>query len=155
MVQVFHGVGKGWRIKDFGIINSFRQVYHSDRFQKLLHPYSDKQEETMSRIKELKELSVIATEAGMPGMYQSLNREANELLMQYLVYAFFDGIRFLLPHVVAIWLLSIKFSIINLPLSLPGIGNQIGIIAWYPLCVIGYYIGKKYMKKKRAAADRA
>lgn len=155
MVQSFVGVGKGWRIKDFGIIGTLKRYHQSDRLNKLLHPHRAKQAELMARIKELRELSVIATDAGMPEMYQSLNREANELLMEYFVLSFLEGIRFLLPHVVAIWLLSIKFSIITLPVSLPGIGNQIGIIAWYPLCAIAYYIGKKYFKKRRLAAAPA
>ncbi|WP_104373373.1 hypothetical protein [Desulfocucumis palustris] len=114
----------------------------------LLHPHREKQERLMSRIKELRELSSIASEAGMHSMYQSLNKEANELFMEYLVLCFLDGMSFLLPHAVILWLLSIKFSTLALPVSLPWVGNQIGIIVLYPLCAVAFYAGRGYYRKR-------
>lgn len=117
---------------------------------KLLHPHREKQEKLLARVKELKELSTLASEAGIPSMYRSLNRETNEVFMEYLMFCFLDGISFLLPHALAIWLLSSKFSSIALPVSLPWLGNQISIMIWYPLCAVIYYAGRKYLKRKPA-----
>ena len=116
--------------------------------EKLLHPHREKQEKLLARVKELKELSAIASEAGMHSMYQSLNRESNEVFMEYLMCCFLDGISFLLPHALAIWLLSLKFSNVVLPVSLPWLGNQVSIMIWYPLCAVIYYAGRKYFKRK-------
>lgn len=119
---------------------------------KIIHPNRKKQEEMMKRINELKELSVIASEHGINAIYRSLNREMNELFMQYMVFAFLDGVIFLIPHFFMIWMLSLKFSIITLPFNMPGgLGNQIGIVAWYPLCAISYYVIRWRMRKKRLA----
>ncbi len=137
----------GWKDREkVNIYYNIKKLFASAG--NLLHPHREKQERLMSRIKELKELSSIASEAGIHSMYQSLNKEANELFMEYLVLCFLDGMSFLLPHAVAMWLLSIKFSTVFLPFSLPWVGNQIGIIVWYPLCAVVYYAGRGYYRKK-------
>lgn len=130
------------------IYSNLQLFFNSERVQDFINPYRKKQEEKMARIQELKELEAIAAEYGHKNIYKSLNVEMNQLLMEYLGLCFLDGLKFLLPHVVAIWILGIKFSVIHLPYIAPETGGGINIVVWYPVCAIIYYIVK--MIRKRA-----
>ncbi|MGQ9556460.1 MAG: hypothetical protein ACUVTU_00710 [Desulfurispora sp.] len=97
----------------------------------------------MQRIEELRELSGLAAEAGVPAVYQSLQKEANQLLVEYLALCFIDGIYFLLPHVLVLAVLSHFWPVLVLPAGAPFYGGEVSCTIWYPALVVMYYLGKK------------
>ncbi|WP_027365272.1 hypothetical protein [Desulfotruncus alcoholivorax] len=116
---------------------------------KWFHPNRAKQQELEDRIRELQELSNIALEIGNRQIYQSLQVESNELLMKYFVYAFFDGLRFLVPHLFLLALISTKISSIQLPVSLPALGDKLSVVIVYiVLAVLANYLYKKYKRNR-------
>lgn len=118
------------------------------RVECLLHPHRDRQERLMSRIMELRELSAVAAEIGDRAVYNMLQRQMNEMFCQYLAFAFLDGVGLLIPHVLFMWLLSLRFRIITLPFDLPGLGSQLNIIIWYPISVLIFYLIRRWFKKR-------
>ena len=116
---------------------------------KWFHPNRAKQQELQDRIKELQELSNLALEIGNRQIYKNLQVESNELLMKYLMYAFFDGLRFLVPHLFILAIISTKISAIHLPVSLPALGDKLSIVIVYiVLAVLANYLYKKYKRKR-------
>lgn len=108
--------------------------------------HKEKQKKLIQRIGELRELSGLAAEAGAPAVYQSLQKEANELLMEYLALCFIDGIYFLLPHVLVLAVLSHFWPVVNLPDGAPFYGWKVSSVVWYPVLVIMYYLGKNLIR---------
>lgn len=115
---------------------------------KWFHPNREKQEEIMTRLSEFKELSAVAVQLGDQAAYKNLQIEMNQMFMQYMVTVFFDSLRFLLPHFIMMWLLSINFRFINLPFSIPGLGSEIGIVVWYPVAAILAHIAYKRLYRR-------
>ena len=105
-------------------------------WDKIFHPNKAKQEEIQNRLKEMQELSKIAAEIGDRQIYKSLNMEMNELFMKYLTYVFFDGLRFIAPHFLLLAIITSKVSFIYLPVNLPLLGNEIGVVLLYPVMAI-------------------
>ncbi|SFH32230.1 hypothetical protein SAMN05660649_04741 [Desulfotomaculum arcticum] len=116
---------------------------------KWFHPNRAKQQELQDRIKELQELSNLALEIGNRQIYKNLQVESNELLMKYLTYAFFDGLRFLAPHLFILAIISTKISSIHLPVSIPALGDKLSIVFPYiVVAVLANYLYKKYKRKR-------
>jgi hypothetical protein len=118
---------------------------------KWFHPNREKQEEIMTCLSEFKELSTVAVQLGDQAAYKNLQIEMNQMFMQYMVTVFFDSLRFLLPHFIMMWLLSINYRFINLPFAIPGLGSEIGIVVWYPVAAILAHISFKRLKKRLQA----
>lgn len=122
----------------------FEQIW-----DKLFHPNRAKQEEIQNRLKEMQELSKIALEIGNKQIYKSLQIEMNELFMKYLTYAFFDGLRFIVPHLFLLAIITSKVRFIYLPVDLPLLGNEIGIVLLYPvMAIMAHVLYKKFKSKK-------
>ncbi len=116
---------------------------------KWFHPNRGKQEEIRNRLKELQELSNIAMEIGNRQIYRNLQVEMNELFMKYLTFAFFDGLRFLVPHLFLLAIITSQVRFIYLPFELPLFGNEIGIILIYPVVAILAHVVYKRIKNKK------
>ncbi|HHW43208.1 hypothetical protein GFC01_11325 [Desulfofundulus thermobenzoicus] len=116
-----------------------------ERINRLLHPHRARQEKLMSRMTEYRELSSLAMEIGDRTTYAMLQREMNEMFCEYLAWCFLDGIGFLIPHALFMWLLSLKFRVI----SLPAIGSEVNIIIWYPLLAIMFYLLRWRWRKRQ------
>ncbi|KLU60218.1 hypothetical protein CEB3_c36490 [Peptococcaceae bacterium CEB3] len=114
---------------------------------KFLHPHQKKQEKLLARLAEYRDLSSLALESESKLMYSLLQREMNEVFCEYLTLAFLDGIGFLIPHVLVLWLINFRFPYLVLPLQLPWIGNQLPVIIWYPAAAILFYAGRRLLRK--------
>lgn len=117
------------------------------KVNKLLHPHRDRQEKLMSGMTEYKELSALALENDNKTMYLLLQREMSELFYEYLTLCFLDGIGTLIPHALAMWLISLCLPVLTLPFSLPLFGHEVGVIVWYPLVVVLFYVMRRLMHK--------
>lgn len=118
-------------------------------WERLFHPNKAKQEEIQNRLKELQELSQVAMEIDNKQIYKNLQIEMNELFMKYLVYVFFDGLRFIVPHLFLLAIITSKVRFIYLPVDLPMLGNEVGIVLLYPvMAIMAHYAYKRYRNKK-------
>jgi len=118
-------------------------------WDKIFHPNKDKQEEIQNRLKEMQELTKIAAEIGDRQIYKSLNTEMNELFMKYLMYVFFDGLRFIAPHFLLLAIITSKVNFIYLPVDLPLLGNEIGVVLLYPVLAIMTHFAYKRLRSKK------
>jgi len=118
-------------------------------WDKIFHPNKAKQEEIQNRLKEMQELSKLATEIGNKQIYKNLQIEMNELFMKYLTYAFFDGLRFIVPHFFLLAIITSKVSFIYLPVNLPLLGNEVGVVLLYPIvAIMAHFTYKRFRSKK-------
>ena len=116
---------------------------------KWFHPNRAKQQEVQDRIKELQELSRLALEIDNRQIYKNLQVESNELFMKYLMYAFFDGLRFLVPHLFILAIISTQISSVHLPVTIPWLGAQLSIVFPYlVVAILANYLYKKYKRKR-------
>ncbi len=116
---------------------------------KWFHPNRAQQERILKRIQELQELSKIALEIENPQIYKNLQVEQNELFLKYLMYVVFDGLRFILPHLFLLGIISTQVRIIPLPVTLPLIGNEVGIVLVYLIGAILFHIFFKRYKASK------
>lgn len=115
---------------------------------KWFHPNRKEQEEMMSRLTNYKELSSVAVQLGDMAAYRNLQIEMNQIFMKYMVTVFFDGLRFLLPHLIILAVLSTYVDSIKLSFIIPGLGGEIGILVWYPVVAILAHVTHKRLKKR-------
>ncbi|TYO97209.1 hypothetical protein [Desulfallas thermosapovorans] len=127
----------------------------SDLLDKWYHPKREEQEQLRDRIKELQELSRLALEIDNQQIYRNLQIESNELFMKYLTYMFFDGLRFIVPHLFLLAVITTKISFVSLPVSLPGLGSEIPIVLVYPVVAIIFYILRKKFKNRKVQLSNA
>jgi len=118
------------------------------KIDQLLHPHREKQEKLLARMAEYRELSSLALESDNEAMYSLLQRELNEMFCEYLTWCFLDGIGYLIPHALVMWLISLRFPVLNLPFALPWLGSDAPVIVWYPLLVIAFYILRRLVRKR-------
>ena len=118
-----------------------------DRADMMLHPHRARQDETLAKLQEYRELSSAALESGSEVIYSYVQKEMNQALMEYLTWCFLDGIGSMIPHVVAMWLLNLWMPSIRLPFSLPYVGTRLPVIAWYPALAILFYIMRRLVRK--------
>lgn len=109
---------------------------------KLFHPNRKKQEQLQDRMKELQELSRLALEIDNQQIYKNLQIESNQLFMKYLTLCFFDGLRFLVPHLFILALITTKIKSIALP------GGEIGVLPVYLVGAILFHVLYKRHKKR-------
>ena len=103
----------------------------------LKDPHRKKMEGLKSRYKDLNDLSQVAVEIGDEAAYRSLQLEMKEVFFEIFSFSIIDGLYWLLPHVLFITVLSLRFSMIHL------FGREIGIYIWYPVCAIIVYLVRK------------
>lgn len=109
-------------------------------------PYKKKMEGLKSRYKDLNDLSQVAVEIGDEAAYHSLQSEMKEVFFEIFSLSIVEGIYWLLPHVLLMAALSIRFNVITL------FGREIGIYIWYPVLAILVYLIRKRSSIKRAVA---
>ncbi|WP_347490542.1 hypothetical protein [Desulfoscipio sp. XC116] len=122
---------------------------------KWFHPNEAEQERLQNRIKELQELSKLALEIDNREIYKNLQSESNELFMKYLTYIFFDSLRFIVPHLLLLAVITSKIKFIRLPVNLPLLGSEISIVLVYLVAVIMYYIVRKRIRSKKMQLSNA
>lgn len=109
---------------------------------KLFHPNRQEQEQIQERIKELQELSKLALEIENQNIYRSLQVESNQLFMRYLTLGFFDGLRFIIPHLFLLALITSKIKFI------PLFGSNIGVVPVYLVGAVLFHVLYRRHKKR-------
>ncbi|AQS60521.1 hypothetical protein B0537_06030 [Desulforamulus ferrireducens] len=112
------------------------------KFSKLVNffknPHGEKIQRLKERYQELDELSNVAVKIGDGAAYRSLQAEMREVFFDYLTAIVVDSIYSLVPHVIIICIISLKWPTVTLPL----VNWEISIFAGYFVCYISYYLSK-------------
>lgn len=117
-------------------------------FHILAKPHKAKKEKLMGEIKYYNELSEIAIHLGDSEAYHALQASIRGIYFDMLAASFLETFSLLLPHFIIMWLLSIRFSQISI------FGLRLGVIIYYPLAVLMYFIGKRVFNKFNGNASK-
>ncbi|AEF94787.1 hypothetical protein Desca_1946 [Desulfotomaculum nigrificans CO-1-SRB] len=108
----------------------------SELLKYLKDPHAKEIQKLKDRYQELDELSNVAVEIGDVAAYTSLQSEMREVFFDYLTAVVVDSIYHLIPHVLILWLISLKWPIITIPVF----HWQINIFVAYMLGYLGFYL---------------
>ena len=108
----------------------------------LKDPHSEKINQHKGRYEELDDLSNVAIEIGNEAAYKSLQAEMREVFFDYLTAILVDSIYKLVPHVLIIWLISLKWPSITVPI----VNWQVNILGAYLLLYVLFHIGQLLAK---------
>ena len=108
----------------------------------LKDPHAKKVNQLKGRYEELDDLSNVAIEIGNAAAYKSLQTEMKEIFFDYLTAIVVDSIYNLVPHVLIIWLISLKWQSITVPI----VNWQVNILGAYLLSYILVHIGQLLAK---------
>lgn len=104
----------------------------------LRDPHAKKVKKLKEQYQELDELSNVAVEIGDVADYRSLQSEMREVFFDYLTAVVVDSIYHLVPYVLIIWLISLKWNSITIPF----INRQVDIFAAYLCAYLVFHLGK-------------
>ena len=108
----------------------------------LKDPHAEKISQHKGRYEELEDLSNVAIEIGNAEAYKSLQTEMKEVFFDYLTSIVVDSIYKLVPHVLIIWLISLKWPSITIPI----VKWQVNILGAYLLLYALFHIGQLLAK---------
>jgi hypothetical protein len=108
----------------------------------LKDPHAERISKHKGRYEELQDLSNIAVEIGNAEVYKSLQAEMREVFFDYLTAIVVDSIYKLVPHVLIIWVINLKWQSITVPM----VDWEVNILAAYILSYILFQIGKFLVK---------
>lgn len=108
----------------------------------LKDPHAKKISQLKGRYEELDDLSNVAVEIGNAAAYKSLQAEMKEVFFDYLTAIAVDSIYKLVPHVLIIWLISLKWQSITVPI----VNWKMNILGSYLLLYMLFYIGQLLAK---------
>ena len=114
----------------------------SELLRFLKDPHAEKISQYKGRYEELEDLSNVAVEIGNAAAYKSLQAEMREVFFDYLTAIVVDSIYKLVPHVLIIWLISLKWQSITVPI----VNWQVNILGAYLLLYILFHIGQLLTK---------
>lgn len=104
----------------------------------LKDPHAERINKHKGRYEELQDLSNVAVEIGNAAAYKSLQTEMREVFFDYLTAIVVDSIYKLVPHVLIIWLISLKWPNITVPI----VNWQVSILGAYLLVYVLIHIGQ-------------
>lgn len=108
----------------------------SDLVRFLKDPHAQKVSQLKGRYEELEDLSNVAVEIGNAAAYKSLQAEMKEVFFDYLTAIVVDSIYKLVPHVLIIWLISLKWPSITVPVA----NWQVSILGAYLLSYLLFHL---------------
>ena len=108
----------------------------------LKDPHAERINKHKGRYEELQDLSNVAVEIGNAAAYKSLQTEMKEVFFDYLTAIVVDSVYKLVPHVLIIWLISLKWPIITVPFM----NWQVNILGAYLLLYVLFHIGQLLAK---------
>lgn len=108
----------------------------------LKDPHTEKIQKFKKQYLELDELSNVSLEIGDAAAYKSLQAEMKEVFFDYLTAVAIDSIYQLAPHVLIIWIISLKWPNITIPI----VNWQVGIFGAYLVSYFLFYVGKWLVK---------
>ncbi|AET65856.1 hypothetical protein Desor_0103 [Desulfosporosinus orientis DSM 765] len=104
----------------------------------LKDPHAKKVQNYKERYQELDDLSHVAAEIGDAAAYKSLEAEMREVFFDYLTAVVVDSIYRLVPHVLIIWIISLKWPYITVPF----VDWQVSILGVYLSAYLLFHAGK-------------
>jgi hypothetical protein len=113
-------------------------VIFTKLFKSLKDPHTAKIRQLKDRYQELDDLSTVAVEIENEAAYKSLQIEMKEVFFDYLSAIVVDSVYKLVPHVLIIWVISLKWQSITVPI----VNWQINILGGYLLSYLIYSIGQ-------------
>lgn len=120
------------------VSEAFPMIKVSKLLKLLNNPHSKKIQQFKERYQELDDLSNVAVEIGNAAAYKSLQTEMKEVFFDYLTALVVDSIYRLVPHVLIIWLISLKWQSISIPI----VNWQVNILGAYLLSYLIYNVGQ-------------
>lgn len=124
--------------------------YFSEPLKFLRNPHRTKIESLKARYQELDELSNVAVEIADAEAYKSLQREMKEVFFDYLTAVVVDSVYKLVPHVLIIWVISLKWKSIDVPI----IGWQVNILSAYLLAYLIFNFSQLLFKPIKAGLSK-
>jgi hypothetical protein len=109
----------------------------------LKDPHRKKIQKIKSRYQELDELSNVALEIGDAAAYRSLQVEMKEVFFDYLTAVVVDSAYKLVPHVLIIWVISLKWPSITIPI----VNWKVSILGVYLLAYLIFNISQMFANK--------
>ncbi|HBV86118.1 MAG TPA: hypothetical protein DEF42_05585 [Desulfosporosinus sp.] len=116
----------------------------------LKDPHTKKVQHYKERYQELDELSGVAVDIGDAEAYKSLQAEMREVFFDYLTAVVVDSIYRLVPHVLIICLISLKWPTV----TIPTVNWQVNIFGVYLATYFLFYLGKWLVKLIRSKLNR-
>lgn len=116
----------------------------------LKDPHTKKVQHYKERYQELDELSDVAVDIGDAEAYKSLQTEMREVFFDYLTAVVVDSIYKLVPHVLIILLISLRWPTITIPF----VSWQVSIIGAYLVMYILFHLGKSLIKLIKSKLDK-
>ena len=116
----------------------------------LKDPHAKRVQQHKGRYQELDDLSNIAIEIGDEMAYKSLQSELREVFFDYTTAIVVDSIYKLVPHVLIIWLISLKWPTITVPF----VDWQVNILGFYLLSYMIFPLGKLLAKPIMTALSK-
>jgi len=114
----------------------------SELVKYLKDPHAKKVQHYKERYQELDDLSNVAVDIGDELAYKSLQAEMKEVFFDYLTAVVVDSIYKLVPHVLIIWIISLKWPNITIPF----VNWQVGILGAYLIAYFLFHVGKWLVK---------
>ncbi|KGK81258.1 hypothetical protein DP73_21510 [Desulfosporosinus sp. HMP52] len=114
----------------------------SKLIQYLKDPHTKKVQHFKERYQELDELSEVAVQIGDALAYKSLQTEMKEVFFDYLTAVVVDSIYKIAPHVLIIWIISLKWPNITIPI----VDWQISIFGAYLVTYFLFHLGRWLVK---------
>ena len=114
----------------------------SELIRFLKDPHAERINKHKGRYEELQDLSNVAVEIGNASAYKSLQTEMKEVFFDYLTAIVVDSIYKLVPHVLIIWLISLKWPSITVPI----VNWEVSILGAYLLLYALFHIGQLVAK---------
>ena len=104
----------------------------------LKDPHTEKIKQLKERSQELDDLSNVAVEIGNAAVYKSLQTEMKEVFFDYLTAVLVDSVYRLVPHVLIIWVISLKWQSVTVPL----VNWKVSIFGVYLLMYLIFHVGQ-------------
>lgn len=114
----------------------------SELLKYLKDPHTKKVQHYKGRYQELDDLSNVAIEIGDEAAYKSLQSEMREVFFDYSTALVVDSMYKLVPHVLIIWIISLKWPSITVPI----IDWKVNILGFYLLTYLIFHVGKLLVK---------
>lgn len=117
---------------------AFPMIKGSELFKLLNNPHAEKIQQFKERYQELDDLSNVAVEIGDAAAYKSLQTEMKEVFFDYLTTLVVDSVYKLVPHVLIIWIIGLKWQSITVPI----INWKVNILGAYLILYLIYNFGQ-------------
>ncbi|MDP4127745.1 MAG: hypothetical protein Q8912_12470 [Bacillota bacterium] len=120
--------------------------YFSKLEKFLRSPHKAKIDQLKGRYQELDELSNVAVEIEDAVAYRSIQVEMKEVFFDYLTAVVVDSVYKLVPHVLIIWVISLRWQNITVPI----VNWKVNILAAYLLSYFIFNLGQLLINPIRA-----